>query len=41
MFIGSLFQVVAYAMESPQPPFPVMVMAYALAGFGMSLQVDI
>lgn len=23
MFIGSLFQVVAYAMESPQPPFPI------------------
>ncbi|KAK0480368.1 MFS general substrate transporter [Armillaria novae-zelandiae] len=38
MFIGSLFQVAAYAMESPQPPFPVMVIAYALAGFGMSLQ---
>ncbi|KAK0234035.1 MFS general substrate transporter [Armillaria fumosa] len=38
MFIGSLFQVVAYAMESPQPPFPVMVMGYAMAGFGMSLQ---
>ncbi|PBL00129.1 MFS general substrate transporter [Armillaria gallica] len=38
MFIGSLFQVVSYAVESPQPPFPVMVMAYALAGFGMSLQ---
>ncbi|SJL13468.1 uncharacterized protein ARMOST_16912 [Armillaria ostoyae] len=38
MFIGSLFQVVSYAMESPHPPFPVMVLAYALAGFGGALQ---
>ncbi|KAK0224600.1 MFS general substrate transporter, partial [Armillaria nabsnona] len=30
-FIGSLSQVISYAMESPQPPFPVMVLAYALA----------
>ncbi|KAF8911268.1 MFS general substrate transporter [Mucidula mucida] len=36
--IGSLFQVAAYAIESPAPPFPVMVLAYFLAGFGMSLQ---
>ncbi|KAK0489430.1 MFS general substrate transporter [Armillaria novae-zelandiae] len=39
MFIGSLFPAIAYAMESPQPPFPVMVMAYALTSFGMSLQM--
>ncbi|KAK0430882.1 MFS general substrate transporter, partial [Armillaria borealis] len=38
MFIGSLFQVMSYAMESPHPPFPVMVLAYALAGFGGALQ---
>ncbi len=41
MFIGSLSQVISYAMESPRPPFPVMVLAYALAGFGIALQVNI
>ncbi|KAK0184619.1 MFS general substrate transporter [Armillaria mellea] len=38
VFVGSLFQVVSYTMQSPHPPFPVMVLAYALTGFGSALQ---
>ena len=37
--MGSLFQVAAYAIDSPAPPFPVMVFAYFLAGLGIALQV--
>ena len=29
---------VAYAIQSPAPPFPVFVIAYAINGFGISLQ---
>ena len=29
---------VAYAMVSPGPPFPVMCVAYAFNGFGIALQ---
>lgn len=35
---GSAAQVVAYAIDSPAPPFPVLVMAYAINGFGLGLQ---
>ncbi|KII87582.1 hypothetical protein PLICRDRAFT_112364 [Plicaturopsis crispa FD-325 SS-3] len=34
---GSLFQVVAYAIQSSAPPFPVFVMSYTINGIGMSL----
>ncbi|EIN08470.1 MFS general substrate transporter [Punctularia strigosozonata HHB-11173 SS5] len=36
--LGSLFQVVAYAMQAPGPPFPVFVVAYFINGIGISLQ---
>ncbi|KAF8911258.1 MFS general substrate transporter [Mucidula mucida] len=36
--IGSLFPLVAYAIQSPAPPFPVMVFGYFLCGFGNALQ---
>ncbi|KAF9224392.1 MFS general substrate transporter [Gyrodon lividus] len=38
MVLGSLFQVVAYSIESFAPPFPVFVFAYFLNGIGLALQ---
>ncbi|KAI0716684.1 MFS general substrate transporter [Earliella scabrosa] len=38
MVIGSMAQVVGYALEAPAPPFPVFVLGYAVNGFGLSLQ---
>ncbi|RPD61356.1 MFS general substrate transporter [Lentinus tigrinus ALCF2SS1-6] len=38
MVIGSLAQVVGYALEAPAPPFPVFVLGYAINGFGLGLQ---
>ncbi|KAE9405025.1 MFS general substrate transporter [Gymnopus androsaceus JB14] len=38
MVLGSLFQLVTYAIQGPAPPFPAMVLSFFLAGFGMSLQ---
>ncbi|KII90245.1 hypothetical protein PLICRDRAFT_159682 [Plicaturopsis crispa FD-325 SS-3] len=35
--IGSLLQVVAYAIQASAPPFPVFVMSYTINGIGMSL----
>ena len=35
---GSVCQVIAYAIQSPQPPFPLMVISYAINGFGGALQ---
>ncbi|KIY70509.1 MFS general substrate transporter [Cylindrobasidium torrendii FP15055 ss-10] len=35
---ASMFQIVAYALASPAPPFPVIVLGYFLAGFGISIQ---
>ena len=29
---------VAYAIQSPAPPFPVFALAYVINGFGLSLQ---
>ncbi|RDB30823.1 Bypass of stop codon protein 6 [Hypsizygus marmoreus] len=36
--LGSIFQLVGYVMQAPGPPFPVMVIANAFTGFGLSLQ---
>lgn len=36
--LGALCQVVAYAVQSPAPPFPVLVIFSALNGFGMAIQ---
>ncbi len=33
-----MVQVTAYAIQAPAPPFPVMLIAHAINGFGMSLQ---
>ncbi|KIY70510.1 MFS general substrate transporter [Cylindrobasidium torrendii FP15055 ss-10] len=38
MVLGSVFQIVAYALNSPGPPFPVLVLGYFCSGFGVSLQ---
>ncbi|KAI0676395.1 MFS general substrate transporter [Trametes maxima] len=38
MVIGSFAQVIGYALEAPAPPFPVLVLGYAINGFGLSLQ---
>ncbi|KAI0325924.1 MFS general substrate transporter [Cubamyces sp. BRFM 1775] len=38
MVIGSLSQIVGYALEAPAPPFPIFVLGYAINGFGLSLQ---
>jgi len=31
---------IAYALQSPAPPFPVLVIAFTIDGFGIALQVD-
>jgi hypothetical protein len=41
MAIGAFVQLLCYAIQAPKPPFPVMVFSYALAGLGMSLQVNL
>ncbi|KAI0356007.1 MFS general substrate transporter [Trametes cingulata] len=38
MVIGSMAQVIGYAIEAPAPPFPLFVIGYAVNGFGISLQ---
>ncbi|KAF9456465.1 major facilitator superfamily domain-containing protein [Collybia nuda] len=38
MVLGAVCQLAAYIMQAPGPPFAVMVIANAFAGFGMSLQ---
>ncbi|KZV63221.1 MFS general substrate transporter [Peniophora sp. CONT] len=38
MVLGSICQMVAYAIQSPSPPFPVFAIAYVINGFGISLQ---
>ena len=37
---GALAQVIGYSLAAPAPPFPVFVLAYAINGFGLSLQVS-
>ena len=31
-------QVIGYAIDTPAPPFPALVLAYAINGFGLALQ---
>ncbi|KAK1232469.1 hypothetical protein PQX77_004407 [Marasmius sp. AFHP31] len=38
MVIGAICQLIAYIIQSPAPPFPVMAMSYFFAGFGLSFQ---
>ena len=38
--LGSILQIIAYALQSPAPPFPVFVMAFTINGFDIVLQVD-
>ncbi|KAG6908941.1 hypothetical protein DXG01_002720 [Tephrocybe rancida] len=35
--IGTVFQLIAYVIQAPGPPFPVMVFANFITGFGLSL----
>lgn len=37
--LGSIAQCIGYALQAPAPPFPVIVLAYAINGFGIALQV--
>lgn len=39
LYTGSVAQTVAYALQSPAPPFPVFCLGYAINGFGIALQV--
>lgn len=32
-------QCIGYALDAPAPPFPVVVLAFAVNGFGIALQV--
>lgn len=36
---GSVFQVIAYALQAPALPFPVFAISYAINGVGIALQV--
>jgi len=38
MVLGAMAQVIGYALESPAPPFPVLILGYTINGFGLSLQ---
>ncbi|PCH42938.1 MFS general substrate transporter [Wolfiporia cocos MD-104 SS10] len=38
MVIGSVFQMAAYSLTAPAPPFPVFVLGFGLNGFGGALQ---
>ncbi|KAL0576400.1 hypothetical protein V5O48_005589 [Marasmius crinis-equi] len=40
MVLGAICQLIAYIIQSPGPPFPVMVVSYFFAGFGLSFQVE-
>jgi hypothetical protein len=37
--LGAICQSLTYVIQSPAPPFPIMILANVLAGFGMALQV--
>ncbi|KAJ7485283.1 major facilitator superfamily domain-containing protein, partial [Mycena latifolia] len=37
--LGSLCQVIAYALQAPAPPFPVFVLSFVINGVGMAIQV--
>ncbi|KAJ8453989.1 hypothetical protein ONZ45_g19482 [Pleurotus djamor] len=36
--LGAVCQLCTYVIQAPRPPFPLMVLANGLAGFGLSLQ---
>ncbi|KAJ7065045.1 MFS general substrate transporter [Mycena amicta] len=36
--LGSLFQVVAYSLQAPAPPFPVFILSYVINGVGIAIQ---
>ncbi|KAF7983466.1 hypothetical protein HWV62_21756 [Athelia sp. TMB] len=38
LVLGAAFQMVTYAIQSPGPPFPALVVANSLGGFGIALQ---
>ncbi|KAF9077556.1 major facilitator superfamily domain-containing protein [Rhodocollybia butyracea] len=38
LVLGSILQQIAYAIQAPQLPFPVFVMAFTINGIGLSLQ---
>ncbi|KAJ7033674.1 major facilitator superfamily domain-containing protein [Mycena alexandri] len=38
IFLGSLCQIVAYAMQAPAPPFPVFVLSFVINGVGVAIQ---
>jgi len=38
--LGSVLQVIAYAIQSSAPPFPVFIMAYTINGIGGALEVS-
>ncbi|KAJ7512736.1 major facilitator superfamily domain-containing protein [Mycena galericulata] len=37
--LGSLCQIIAYAMQAPAPPFPVFVLSFVINGVGIAIQV--
>lgn len=39
--LGSVAQLIGYALYSPAPPFPLFVIAFAFNGFGLALQVNV
>ncbi|KAI0064407.1 MFS general substrate transporter [Artomyces pyxidatus] len=38
MVIGSILQLIAYAIQAPAGPYPLMVFSFGVAGFGIALQ---
>ncbi|KAJ7609796.1 MFS general substrate transporter [Mycena polygramma] len=38
IILGSLCQIVAYAIQAPAPPFPVFVLSFVINGVGISIQ---
>ncbi|TCD71911.1 hypothetical protein EIP91_000043 [Steccherinum ochraceum] len=38
MVIGATAQVASFAINSPAPPYPVLVLGYAINGFGIAIQ---
>jgi len=38
MVLSAICEIVAFALQSSTPPYPVMVLAFAISGFAFSLQ---
>ncbi|KAJ7927611.1 major facilitator superfamily domain-containing protein [Mycena leptocephala] len=36
--LGSICQIIAYALQAPAPPFPVFVLSFVINGVGMAIQ---